>query len=352
MKHSYFGVYLQAYVQMPLSVLYLFFALFLLHVFLKENIAGFVQCILILSNIILIIQMVVTAPFLLVFFGIGDHSVPIPYPWCTMLIFLEAHIKSITRITSLYLKLLLAINRVCSVYYPFQSRIWFTKRRCAIYCVVVVAVCVAVGILTNFTYERFTYKQPYFGKIWGRFQTYTACCITPSEYKSNINSNLILHGVDLFLTIAGVICIGFCNALVFQRLMKTKSQRLALTIVLSNYTKDVENRMSLLNRISLWVFVTCLACEIPFLISNIFNLSDFIVIIREAGGDNIRPYVDGLVVIPYVLLTPLDLFIFVAMSKQTRDAIKKNILLMEAFQLDWTSNSFKTFSRSYVHVTM
>ena len=80
MKHSYFAVYLQAYVQLPLSVLCLVFALFLLYVFLKENIAGFVQCILILSNIIVIIQMVVTAPFLLVFFGIGDHSVPIPYP--------------------------------------------------------------------------------------------------------------------------------------------------------------------------------------------------------------------------------------------------------------------------------
>ena len=324
MKHSDFTVYLQAYVQLPLSVLYLVFALFLLYVFLKENIVGFVQCILILSNIIVIIQMVVTAPFLLVFFGIGDHSVPIPYPWCTTLIFLEAHIKSITRITSLYLKLLLAINRVCSLYYPFKMRIWFTKKKCAIYCFAVIAACVTAGVLTNFTYERFTYK-PYFGELWGRFQTYTACSLAPSEYKNYMDSNFILHGGELFLTIAGIICIGVCNALVFKRIMKTKSQRLALAIVQSTYTKDVENRMSLLNRISLWVLVTCLVCEIPFLISNIFNLYDYIVIIREAGGDNLRPYVDGLVVIQYVLLTPLDLVIFVAMSKKTRDAMKKRL---------------------------
>ena len=163
MKHSDFAVYLQAYVQLPLGVLYLVSALFLLYVFLKENTAGFVQCILILSNIIVILQMVIAAPLMLVFFGIADHTVPIPYPWCSMLIFIEAHFKSTTRITSLYLKLLLALNRVCSVCYPFKMRIWFTRRRCATYCFVVITICVAAGILTNFTYERFILK-PYFGK--------------------------------------------------------------------------------------------------------------------------------------------------------------------------------------------
>ena len=71
--------------------------------------------------------------------------------------------------------------------------------------------------------------------------------------------------------------------------------------------------------------MSCLVCELPFLTTSIMGLIDYIVIIKEAGGDTSRTYMEGLIVFQYVFLTPVDLVIFVAMSKKTRGAMKRRL---------------------------
>ena len=323
LKHSHFTTFLQVYVQLPLSITYMGFVLFLLYVFIKEKIAGFVQIILLLTNIIVIAQMVVVAPLLLVFLGIVDENLPIPHPWCSMLIVLEAHVKTIVRTTSLYLTLLLAINRFCTIYFPFKAKMWFTRRRCIIHCLIVVAVCVVVGVLMTSTFRRFT-LQPYFDEIWNRFQTYDACSVAPSVSTGTwTDQNMLSHFGELLLCLIGILGIGTCNILVITHLVKTKSKRMALIETQSQY--ETESRMSLLNRISIWVLLSCIICEIPSLVLYAFNFYDKVYLLTGGTDDDHRPYIEGIAVIQYVLLTPLDLVIFIALSKKARKAIKRRM---------------------------
>ena len=331
MKHSDFTTYIQAYIQLPLSVIYMGFVLFLLYAFVREKIAGFVQCIIILSNIIVLAQMIVAAPLLFVFLGIVDDNVPIPHPWCAMLIVVEGHLKTIVRTTSLYLTLLLAINRVCTVYFPFKARIWFTLKRSITYCFIVIAVCIFVGILMTSTFQRFTLK-PYFGEIWNRFQTYNVCSVAPSLLKSDLTDpNVIAHLAELLLSIIGILGIGVCNILVIKRLIRTKSQRRALIETQSQYTRMTESRMNLLNRISLWVMLSCIICEVPSLAMYAFNFYDHVYIMKGGIEDGHRLYIEAIAVTQYVLLTPLELVIFIALSKKARKAIRKRLCHCRCF---------------------
>ena len=325
LKHGDFSFYLQAFAQPPLSAFYLVLLLLLLYVLVKEKLIGFVQVILFLSNGVVVIQMTIASPLLLVIFGFFDHDVPIPYPWCAMLIIIEAHVKNIVRLTALYLKLLLAINRVCSVYYPFKYRIWFTKKKSAIYCAFVVAVCATVGVSMNFSFERFTLK-PYFDDIWGQFQTYDACSMAPSEIGNNLKTMVFIsHFIDLLLNLIGMIGIAVCNVLIIKRLVKTKLKNRDLRGIESTYEQTTDARMSLINRISMWVLLSCIICELPIVATYVLNLYDDILLIQRNREDKHRQYIHTIHVIEYVLLTPLDMVIFVIMSKKTRKAIKQRL---------------------------
>ena len=94
--------------------------------------------------------MVITAPINAVFFNFVDENVPIPYPWCYLYVTFGTSISPIAEITALYLKVLFEINRVCSVYRPFDTKIWFTKRRSIMHCLLTCGVCVTIGSVLHF----------------------------------------------------------------------------------------------------------------------------------------------------------------------------------------------------------
>ena len=327
MTHSDFALYMQAFVQPPLSFLYLFILVFLSFVLVKEKMMGFVQVILLLSNGVVIIQLVVAAPLLFVFFGLFDRAVPIPYPWCAMIIVIESNVKNIVRLTAIYLKVLLAVNRVCSVYYPFKYKIWFTKKRCAIYCLFTLAVSSTIGVSINFTFQRFT-KKSYFDEIWGTFQTYDTCSIAPSEFEGSVDAMVFIsHFVELTLSVFGLLGIGVCNFLLIKRLIKTKLERKALRGAESQYEKAMDARMDLLNRMSIWVLLSSFLCEIPTLVTYAFNVYDdvLVLVLNNIMEDKHRVYLHAIHTVQYVLMTPLDLAIYIIMSKKTRKAIKRRL---------------------------
>ena len=329
--------YFIGYVQPPLSFLYLGFSLFILYIFVKNNMTGFVNNIILLSNLISITPMVLAAPLIAVFFNFVGHDVPLPYPWCYMYVVLDTSVKSTAHTTSLYLKLLLVINRLCSVYRPFDTRIWFTKKRSIIYCLVTIMSCIVAGTLLNFTYEKVIIK-PAFDDLWGKIRSYNACSMNPSLIHGDqkvIATTVIL----LLLNIIGLVCTLVCDIFFIIKLRQINLRRKNLTEGQTKCEKQTDSRINLVNTISKWVITASIVNEIPSLVNKALSLYGMLNFARH-GSEIVDEENDismvglnsvgqtHLIVFYYidiVILAPLDLIIFVVKSKKTKDAIKRNI---------------------------
>ena len=327
--------YFLGYVQPPLSLLYLGFSLFILYIFVKNKMTGFVNNIIIVSNLIVITPMVLIAPIITVFFNFVDHKVPLPYPWCFMYVVLDTSVKSTAHTTSLYLKLLLVINRLCSVYRPFDTRIWFRKKRSIIYCLVTIISCVVVGILLNFTYEKVTVRR-HFDDLWGEVHHYEACSLDSSLIYGN-ETNVVSHVILILLNIIGLIGTFVCNIFFIAKIRQLKSRRKNLTEGRTKCEKQTDSRIDMMNSISAWVITAAIVNEIPSLVNKTISLYGVLNFARH-GSEEVDLQNDVSMVglnsagqthflvfyyIDIVVLAPLDLIIFVIKSKKTKDAIKK-----------------------------
>ena len=322
-----------ATIQPILSVLYLGFSLFVSYIFIKNKMTGFVNCIIMLCSFISITPVVLTSPITTVFFHFVDENVPIPYPWCYIYFTIDSSISPIAQTTSLYLKVLLGINRVCSVYRPFDTKIWFTKRRSTIYCVLTCGVCIAVGSVLQFTSAKLVVKR-HFDIIWGEAKHYDACSTAPMD---NIEHQMtflyVSQTVHLCLHLIGLVCMVVCNILLVVKLRLITARRKKFIATSERMTKQNDSRLYLLNSISSWVMTTSSITEIPSFISKtmaFYGLVNFAITgTADAVGTMGPSHNPGQVTfyvfyyIDFVVLAPLDLVIFVLMSKKTKTAMKK-----------------------------
>ena len=327
------SLYFVAYVQPPLNFMYLIFAIFIVFIFIRNNMICFVTVVLVLSNLISIIPMVLTSPFNIVFFILMDKDIPMPFPWCYIFFHLDSSIKAMASSTSLCLKIILGINRVCSVYWPFQTKIWFNKRRCIIYCVATCSVCITVSVLLNFSYQQLIVK-PHFDDLWGSMTTYDACSMAPSLSQGDQGLPIHVYVSNLFLVsfyIFGMLCLVVCNIMLILKFRKINLQRKKLSEGRTKHQKDTDARIYLLNTISKWVITAAIFTEIPSLISKSLSLYGFIHIAyygadeatMNIGIHKVSQHVILLFFyVEQVILAPLDLFVFVILSKKARNAIK------------------------------
>ena len=324
-----------AYVQPPLTALYVAFSICVLYVLIKNNMICFVNFVIILSNVIVLVPMVLAAPLIVVFFIFVDNTVPIPHPWCYIFMHLETSIKSIANTTALSLKILLGVNRVCSVYRPFETKIWFTKRKCIIYCLITCIVCITVSSLLNFTYERVTVK-PNFDNIWGKIRNYDACSLDPSITTENKTTAIYVSNVILvLLNIFGLVAMVACNVLLVIKLRRIKARRKNMTQI----QKETDSRINLLNKIAVWVITASVITEIPSFISKVIGLIGLLHFAYHGSDSSfgvmgahdmsqmsfyVFYYID------LVIFAPLDLLIFVMLSAKTKEAMKRSLCCKES----------------------
>ena len=69
------------YIQPPISLIYLLFLIFAIYIFAKENMFGFLQVIIVFSNVLIVIPLFLVAPIIIVVFPlrryIRTHAVPL-----------------------------------------------------------------------------------------------------------------------------------------------------------------------------------------------------------------------------------------------------------------------------------
>ena len=138
--------------------------------------------------------------------------------------------KSIAHTTSLYLRRLLVIIRLYSVYRLFDTRIWFTKKWSIIHCIPTLVSCVTVGFILNFTYAKVLIR-PHFDDLWGALQNYNACSLNPSVVldKGICIQAVVTHVVLLILNILGLVGTSVCFIFFIVKLRRLNFRRKDLT---------------------------------------------------------------------------------------------------------------------------
>ena len=325
-----------AWIQPPLSLIYLLFLIFVIYIFAKEKMFGFLQGIIVFANALTVIPMSITAPIIIVFFNFANLSEPMPYPWCYMYLVLDVTLPKTTRMVVLYLKILLSINRVCSVYYPFQTRRWFTKKRIILYCVVVFSLSLASSSYVYF--NPYVIVEAYFGAVWpdGDISTYHVCSTKTYKFTGTNSENFILRAIELAINIIGFILLLVFNVIFVIKLKKRQKERRILTNnVISEHTKKTENRIDRMNKISGYILYGIVFIEIPRFINEIITLQYYARILVNELTNTEKKYteaekcidniLDLLVRIIITCTLSLDLIIFLVMSTKMKKAIKELI---------------------------
>ena len=200
-------------IQPILGICCLFFSMFILFIFLREKMTGFVHCLLIASNIFSNLSSVLSAPINVVIFNVLSIYAPAPFPWCLLHYGNDFLLRPTFHVTSLYLKLLLAINRLCSVFTPFKTRIWFTKKRNIMYGFTTCFLSLAIGGSLNFAYDRIKILR-HVHIDDNTVQEYDACSILPASYGGqNLTPQVILPLLFTLFTIFGILGLVICNIL-------------------------------------------------------------------------------------------------------------------------------------------
>ena len=313
------------------AICYLIVSVFVIRIFIKEKMTKFVHILLILSNIIMNLPNILSVPVNIVIFNFSNIDVPVPTPWCSMFFIMTFAISPILNTTAIYLKVLLAINRFCSVYYPLQSKLWFTKKRNCRYILGMCFSIISIGILMHFTFEQFA-VLPYVGDIWGRgiVEEFDACSIIPYEYTGNDVSLPVL--LPTLFGLINVVGVGLLIALNIFLIIKIRLFMTLPSVLLDGRSptmKEADRRLNLLNRVLVWVMAAVIVTEIPVLCSRIWALQrSFRLLIHGQDSIDEGKTFRMFEMIRFVVITvfaPLDVLVFVVLSKKLRKATRKTI---------------------------
>ena len=267
-----------AWIQPPISVLYLAFVLFIIYIFNKEKIFGFFHVVLVISNLLLIVPIVSKVPLILVFFYFGNLSEPMPFPWCYILHVQDNELMSITRTIALYLKVLLAINRVCCIAYPFQANLWFSKSRRRSYIIATLGISGALSCFLNFAHANMSVEE-YYGEMWrdGEYSSYKACSMKPSIYRDDPASMVFLTPVlNIVLNAVGFAILFVLNVWFMVHLRRASKKRKDMMGKVQNkLIKKNEKRLNRMNKIAAYILTVVVFSEIPRFINEIMALASY-----------------------------------------------------------------------------
>ena len=331
--HAWDGLrFIHGFAQPILGFFYLAFSIFVLFIFIKENMTGFVHCLLILSNFFTNLPNVLSAPVNFIFFNFANIEAPMPYPWCYIYVIVEQSLRPIFHATAIHLKILLAINRLCSVYYPFQTSIWFTKKRSFLYSFLTCFVSLSIGASLTFTFKRVSVVS-YVDDIWGNgnIEGYDCCSEYSVQYSGNVLELYVLMPVIFSVSmILAVLVLIVCNFLLIVKIGIVKAERRKLKESRSPQMDSVENRMDLLSKVSSWILSAVIVTEMPSLVAQIMGLEHSFRIITY-GTESINAkgsfyfFTRMVHLIATISLSPMDLVIFVLLSDKTRKAMKERL---------------------------
>ena len=319
-----------AYAQPPLTIIYLFIVIFIFYIFVKEKMLGFVNVLLILSNIFEVIPPLLELPINVVFFHFSNIEVPMPYPWCHVYLTINDSLGHVVHAVTVNLKILLAVNRICSIYYPFQYTAWFTTRRCTIYTAIAISVGVVTSSLLNFTYDKIE-RKIHIDDVWGTglVDDYEACSLRPFFLQRQYgNSALIItKTIQLFINIISIIILLVCDIFLMIKLRKIRQRRKALSESRPKCTKEADDRLDLLNKVSVWVIWVMIISEIPMMIVQVYTVVVLLFLITESmESDLVNATQNSAMSVPALLvsvLTHADIVVFAILSDKIRSRIKK-----------------------------
>ena len=310
-------IFFNSYIQMPLLCIYVIAFVFVFYIFIKEDMLAFINVLLVLSNILDIAPLLFISPITMTFFLFAKEDLPIPTPWCNILILTNDSIFHILHTISMNLKIVLALNRICGVYFPLKFKIWFSKKRCVIYTFVAFAIGGGIGLVLNLT-SRTVKEHVHLDDVWGDgyLEPYRACSTT-SSYVDQDNANPILiitRLIQFAVNIFFIIILIVVDIFLVVKLRQQQRQREKIQ-TRSATTMATENRINLLNRVCMWVLLVMIISALPQAVLRSYSLY-VIVNLGVLGADGYdtdqrgHAMIEVVTYIMTVILTPLDLFVF------------------------------------------
>ena len=323
-------IFFNSYIQMPLLCTYVIAFAFVIYIFIKEDMLAFINVLLVLSNILEIVPLLLMSPITMIFFLFAKRDVPLPSPWCNILIMTNDSIYHILHTISINLKIILALNRICGVYFPLKFKIWFSKTRCVIYTFVALAIGGCIGLVLNLT-SRTIKEHVHLDDVWGDgyLEPYKAC-FTESSYVDLENANPILivtRIIQVAVNIFFIIILIICDIFLVVKLRQQQREREAIQ-TRSATTKATENRINLLNRVCMWVLLVMIISALPKAILRCYSLY-VIVNLGMLGADGYdtdergHAMIEVVTIIMTTILTPLDLFVFFGLSNKAKSRLRK-----------------------------
>ena len=323
-------IYFMSYVQLPLVSIYVIAMLCVIYIFIKEKMFAFINVLLVLSNILDIVPLVIQSPITTVFLLFAKTDVPIPSPWCNILIISNDSIYHIVQTISIILKILLAINRICGVYFPLQFHIWFSRKRCVVYTALAFVVGGGIGGMLNLT-TRTIEERVHLDDVWGNgyLEAYSACFLDSSFVdRENANPVVVITKIaQIAVSIVFILILIACDIFLIVKLRQQQRKRNAIQ-TRSATTKAAENRINLLNRVCMWVLLVMVISALPHTILRSYSLY-VLVHVGVKGGNSFDTTIqshgvfEAITVILTTVVTPLDLFVFFGLSKKAKSRLRR-----------------------------
>ena len=320
-----------SYVQPPITLLTIFIIVFLTYSFVKEKMIGIVNVLLILSNVFEVIPSLIIAPIQIVFYFFADITVPMPYPWCYIYLTADESVNHLVHTVTLNLKILLAVNRLCSVYFPFKYSFWFTPKRCAIYIMAAISLGATAGGLLNFTFEKIK-KQEHVDDVWGtgRVEWYTACSLESNFVQEGSGNDILFVTkiIQLSISMICVLALFVIDVFLIIKIRKQRKQREALSEGRSAVKKQADKKLDLLNKVSIWVIWVVIISEIPQMMVKIYAI--YLLVFWNTGGLSLfeingitNSIMSSIGLLISSVLTPADMIVFTFLSDKMKSRLKK-----------------------------
>ena len=315
-------------IQPILGICYLAFFVFVTFIFIRESMTNVVHISLCVSNFFSNLSNVLSVPINPMMFYISNIEAPAPYPWCFFYFINEFSLRPIFNLTSICLTILISINRLCSVYYPFKATIWFRKSRIRLYIITTSCISTSTGIVLHLTYRNLAFMS-HFDDVWGKNEVheYVACSLLPSLNQTDITAMpVMMRLISTSMTSCGILLLVVFNIFLIVKIYVVKSKRKELCPLSTPQMENVADRLDLLSRVSFWVITTFIIVEIPVICSMALNLyiSINVALYGESSID-LDSVLYKAFQITYAAkaeIAPLNLVIFVMLSRTTRKAMK------------------------------
>ena len=196
-------------------------------------------------------------PLDLVFAHFADPDVPVPYPLCSIYLYLNLNVVDGVLAMSLLIKVVFSINRVISIKYPMTAKLWFTPKNMATVCFI--TTLVTAGAYIGLTFDNInvtlTDLQDDFW-MTGRLSLYKAC--SAIDIDQSKNAVVILVYVIVLWVIPLLVLIS-CGVVLVVLLKRRQREQRAL-----NATNNKAYRLS---RICSILIINFILLEIPQVIS-------------------------------------------------------------------------------------